>query len=63
MMKLEKEIGKLSTKVAAEQEKIDGAGNDEGYTVLAEMMTNVQNLQAQIDEKELRWLELCEKDE
>lgn len=63
MMKLEKEIQKIGVKMAEEQQKIDSASPDQGYSVLAEMVANVQKLQGQIDEKEVRWLELSEKDE
>lgn len=59
MSKLEPEMEDLKTKAEATQIKIDNS-QDEGWTVLAELTDKLQQINDEIEEKELRWLELAE---
>lgn len=58
--KIEPLIEKLKTKAAELQNSIDNS-SDEGWTVLAELTDNLNKVEAEIEEKELEWLELAEQ--
>ena len=57
--KLEPDIEKLKKKVAVLQTELDNSA-DEGWGVLAEITEKINKLTEEIDEKEMRWLELAE---
>ena len=56
---LEPAIEKLKVKVVNVQKEIDDNA-DEGWVVLAELTDKMNTLKSEIDEKEMRWLELAE---
>eukprot|EP00522_Entomoneis_paludosa_P004695 CAMPEP_0172471770 /NCGR_PEP_ID=MMETSP1065-20121228/67991_1 /TAXON_ID=265537 /ORGANISM="Amphiprora paludosa, Strain CCMP125" /LENGTH=786 /DNA_ID=CAMNT_0013229883 /DNA_START=52 /DNA_END=2414 /DNA_ORIENTATION=- len=57
--KLEKSMEKIKAKVVDIQGEIDSRG-DEGWTVLAELTEQLGKYNEEVEEKELRWLELAE---
>ena len=57
---IEKSIEKMKAKLKSLQEEMDGKGNEDGWTILAELNEKVQAIQDDVDEKEMRWLELGE---
>jgi ATP-binding cassette subfamily F protein uup len=59
MKNIENALEKLKPKVVDIQNEIDNS-SDEGWTVLAELTEKLDVVNEQIDEKELRWLELAE---
>ena len=59
MKNIENALEKLKPKAADIQNEIDNS-SDEGWTVLAELTEKLDVVNEQIDEKELRWLELAE---
>jgi ATP-binding cassette subfamily F protein uup len=59
MADVEKVIDKLKEKAAALQEELDSS-SDEGWTVLADLTEQLNQVNDEIDEKELRWMELAE---
>jgi ATP-binding cassette subfamily F protein uup len=59
MKNIENALEKLKPKVVDIQNEIDNS-SDEGWTVLAELTETLDVVNEQIDEKELRWLELAE---
>jgi ATP-binding cassette subfamily F protein uup len=60
MANLEKSIEKLKVKAVAIQKEIDNS-SDEGWTVLAEFTEKLDKVNNEIDEKEMRWMELAEE--
>jgi len=60
MNNIENALEKLKPKAAKLQTEIDNSGG-EGWTVLAELTEKLDALNLDIDEKELRWLELAEE--
>jgi ABC transport system ATP-binding/permease protein len=61
--KLEKEIGKLGEQIATLDAKIVDASNaKQGFSVLAEWTKEANKLRESLATKELRWMELAEKD-
>lgn len=61
MLNIERALEKLKAKAAEAQAEIDATSSDEGWTVLAELTDNLNSLNEEIDEKEMRWLELGEE--
>lgn len=59
MDNLEKEMERLKAKVTKLQSEIDSSG-DEGWSLLAELTETLNRHTDEIEEKELRWLELAE---
>lgn len=60
MKNIETALEKLKPKAVDIQTEIDNS-SDEGWTVLAELTEKLDAVNEQIDEKELRWLELAEE--
>jgi len=59
MKNLENKMEKLRVEVAAFEKKIEES-TDEGWTVLADLSDKLNAIKDDIDEKEMRWLELAE---
>jgi len=60
--KLEKEVLKLGVQIEQLEDQIaTGSSRGEGYSVLNEWTTQLQKLKMQLEDKELRWIELAEK--
>jgi ABC transport system ATP-binding/permease protein len=59
MSNIETAIEKLKAQTATLQKEIDNS-SDAGWTVLADLTNKMNSLSDDIDEKELRWLELAE---
>lgn len=60
--KLEKEVVKLGVQIEQLEDQIaTGSSRGEGYSVLNEWTTQLQKLKMQLEDKELRWIELAEK--
>lgn len=59
MQKIEKDIEKLKEQVSALEKQIEDSA-DEGWTYLAELTDKMNGMNEEIDEKEMRWLELAE---
>jgi ABC transport system ATP-binding/permease protein len=60
--KLEKEVMKLGVQIEQLEGQIaTGSSRGEGYSVLNEWTTQLQKLKMQLEDKELRWIELAEK--
>ena len=59
---LEKRMDKLRAKVDTLQTEMDetSSDNSEGWTVLADLLVNIQEATDEIDETEMRWLEVAE---
>ena len=60
LSKFETQIEKLKSEASDCQAKIDGS-TDEGWTVLAELTDNLNNINAQVEKNELKWLEIAEE--
>lgn len=60
MTNLESGMEKLKPRVAELQMEIDSS-SDEGWSVLAELTEKLDELNSQLDEKELRWLEIAQE--
>ncbi len=60
MRNLDNKMEKLREEVTSLETKIEGTSQDEGWTVLAELTEKLNTVKADIDEKEMRWLELAE---
>lgn len=60
MTNLERSMEKLKSKAEFIQLAVDD-GSDEGWSVLAELTAQLEELNTEIDEKEVRWLELAEE--
>ena len=58
---VERSLEKLKPKAADLQSEIDSTSSDAGWTVLAELTDKLNAINEEIDEKEMRWLELSEK--
>lgn len=58
---LENAMEKLKGKAQELQSKIDSTSADEGWTVLAELTEKMDNINEEVDEKEMRWLEVAEE--
>ena len=61
MNQIERSLEKLKLKAADVESEIDGTSSDAGWTVLAELTDKLNSINDDIDEKEMRWLELGEK--
>jgi len=61
MTNIERALEKLKPKAADVQSEIDGTSSDAGWTVLAELTEKLNAINEEIDEKEMRWLELGEQ--
>lgn len=61
MLNIERALDKLKSKAEGVQAEIDCTSSDEGWTVLAEMTDKLNALNEEIEEKEMRWLELGEE--
>ena len=61
MTNIERSLEKLKPKAAEVQAEIDGTSSDAGWTVLAELTDKLNAINEEIDDKEMRWLELGEK--
>jgi ATP-binding cassette subfamily F protein uup len=61
MENLEKIMDKLKIKAAALQKEIDDTSSDEGWSVLADLTEKLGQMNEQIEEKELQWMELAEQ--
>ena len=59
MKNLDNKMEKLREEITVLEAKIE-ASSDEGWTVLAELSEKVNAMKEDIDEKEMRWLELAE---
>jgi ATP-binding cassette subfamily F protein uup len=60
--KLEKDVLKLGVQIEQLEDQIaTGSSRGEGYSVLNEWTTQLQKLKMQLEDKELRWIELAEK--
>jgi ATP-binding cassette subfamily F protein uup len=60
MENLDKAMEKLKAKATKVQKDIEGTSSDEGWSVLAALTDDLEKLNEEIDEKELRWMELAE---
>jgi ATP-binding cassette subfamily F protein uup len=60
MNNLDKSLPKLREKAANIQKEVDSCSSNEGWTVLAELTEKLQMANQEIEEKELRWMELAE---
>lgn len=60
MNNIDNALDKLKPQAIKLQEEID-TSSEEGWTVLAELTAKLDALNLEIDEKELRWLELAEE--
>lgn len=60
MENLDKAMEKLKAKATKVQKDIEGTSSDEGWSVLAGLTEELGKLNEEIDEKELRWMELAE---
>lgn len=60
MTNLERALSKLKSSAEELQAKIDKSG-DEGWSVLADLTDQLNKVKEDIDDKEMRWLELAEK--
>lgn len=56
---IENSLDRLRKEAAVVQGKIDCSG-DEGWTVLADLSEKLNKINAEIDDKEIRWMELAE---
>ncbi len=61
MLNIERALEKLKSDASKVQSDLDGASSDAGWTVLAELTDKLNGLNEQIEEKELRWLEIGEE--
>jgi len=61
MLNIERSLEKLKSEAEALQAEIDGTSSDEGWSVLADLTDKLNTLNEEIDEKEMRWLELGEE--
>jgi ABC transport system ATP-binding/permease protein len=61
MLNIERALEKLKAKANEVQAEIDNTRSDEGWSVLAELTDKLNALKAEIDEKEMRWLDLGEE--
>lgn len=61
MLNIERSLEKLKAKANELQGKIDSTSSDEGWSVLAELTDKLNFVNEEIDEKEMRWLELGEE--
>lgn len=61
MTNLERSLEKLKPKAEDVQSEIDATSSDAGWTVLAELTDKLNSINEEIDDKEMRWLELGEK--
>ena len=59
MQKLEKQIEKLKEEALVLEKQIEDS-SDEGWTKLAELTDTMNGMNEEVDEKEMRWLELAE---
>jgi len=59
--KLDKSMDKLKAKATSIQEEMDTTDQDAGWTVLAELTEKLDAVNEQIEEKEMRWLEVSEE--
>lgn len=59
MKNLDNKMGKLREEVVALEAKIEES-SDEGWTVLADLTDKLDAIKTDIDDKEMRWLELAE---
>jgi ATP-binding cassette subfamily F protein uup len=60
MENLDKAMEKLKAKATKVQKDIEGTSSDEGWSVLAALTEDLGKLNEEIEEKELRWMELAE---
>lgn len=60
MINLERALEKLKTKAESIQSEVDNSSK-EGWSVLADLTAQLEELNTKIEEKELRWLELAEE--
>jgi ATP-binding cassette subfamily F protein uup len=60
MINLERALEKLKTKAESLQSQVDNS-SEEGWSVLADLTAQLEKLNTEIEEKELRWLELAEE--
>jgi len=58
---VENAMEKLKPKVAKLQKEIESTSGDEGWTVLAELTDKLNAVIEELDDKEMRWLELAEE--
>ena len=61
MTNIERSLEKLKAQAEDAQAKIDSTSSDEGWSVLAELTDKLNALNEEIEEKEMRWLELGEE--
>jgi ATP-binding cassette subfamily F protein uup len=61
MTNIERSLEKLKAKAEDVQIELDGTSSDEGWSVLAELTDMLNTLNGEIEEKEMRWLELGEE--
>jgi len=61
ILNLERAIEKLKPKAAEVQQSIDSTSSDEGWSVLADLTEQLNSINEEMDEKEMRWLEIAEE--
>jgi ATP-binding cassette subfamily F protein uup len=61
MNNLDNAMEKLKAKAEGVQSEINNASSNEGWSVLAELTDKLNQLNEQIEEKEMQWLELAEE--
>lgn len=61
VVNLENAMEKLKPKAEKLQKEIDSTSGDEGWTVLAEMTDKLNAIHEQVEEKEMRWMEVSEE--
>lgn len=61
MQNIERELERLKAQAEKVQSDLDATSSDDGWTLLAELTDELNALNDQIEEKELRWLEVGEE--
>jgi len=61
MVNIERSLEKLKLRATVVQSEIDGTSSDEGWSILAELTDKLNKNNDEIDEKEMKWLELAEQ--
>lgn len=60
MDNLENAVERLKVEAQSVQDEIDSTGSDKGWSVLADLTEKLDNINEQIDKKEVEWMEFAE---
>ena len=63
MESLETQTEKLRLDIQVIEKELESASSEEGWTHLAELTEKIDKIKEEIDEKEMRWMELAELNE